>query len=207
MDVTEVFFSSDHHFGHERILELSGRPFGSIEEHDEAFVANHNQAVNPQGLTIFLGDVALGDRARGLALLSRMNGRKILIAGNHDKCFFGASNGHSHVQTYMDAGFELVVPWMSFKLPQTAKGRRGREVLLSHFPYDGDSQGEDRHSGARLRDEGVPLVHGHVHGEYKHRRSQATGAMQINVGVDVWDYHPVSAREVASLFDELEVSS
>lgn len=199
---TEVFATSDTHFGHERNLVLSNRPFATIEEHDECLISNWNSVVPTDGLTFIVGDAFLGDRLRLMhAYLPRLNGRKILVSGNHDKTFAGSASGWKHVRSYLDAGFEQVMAWGTYKLPPTRPDRTGRTVLMSHFPYDGDSRGVDRHSGARLRDEGQVLLHGHVHGKFKTHRSAATGALQVNVGVDVWDYTPVSMTTLAHLID------
>lgn len=196
--MAETFLTSDQHFGHARVLDLSERPFDSIEEHDEALIAHHNAMVrHDDDITWFLGDYALGDRDRGLGYLSRMRGRKFLVTGNHDACWPGTTGGYKHIARYMAAGFEVVVPYARIKLPPLRPGEAGQKVWLSHFPYDGDSHGADRHSGARLRDEGEPLIHGHVHDEYTSRLSAATGAVQVNVGVDRWFYFPAPATEVA----------
>lgn len=198
--MAQVFFTADLHFGHDRIRDLAGRPFTSVEEMDEALIENWNTVVRrPEDIVWVLGDYALGDRTRGLGYLSRLNGRKMLVSGNHDKCFVGASDGWKHVETYRSVGFEIVTPWAHTKLPPVAPNEPGRKVFLSHFPYDGDSYGPDRLSGARLRDEGAPLIHGHVHEEFVVRRSKETRAVQVNVGVDVHDYRPVSAEQVAAL--------
>jgi calcineurin-like phosphoesterase family protein len=92
-----------------------------------------------------------------------------------------------------------------------AYGRRrieGREVLLSHFPYTGDtpSRGQDRHLQHRLRDYGVPIIHGHVHSPQRVTRSSVrtdwgmrTNTLQVHVGVDAWDLAPVSLEQVAAI--------
>lgn len=203
----DVFFTADLHFGHARILELCGRPFASVEEMDEALVARWNDVVRkPDDIVWVLGDYALGDWRRALGHLARLNGRKLLVAGNHDRCFFGSSDGWKHVAAYHQAGFELVAPWARTKLPSLAPETRGRKVLLSHFPYDGDHADEDRFSSARLRDTGEALVHGHVHEEWTVRRSALTRAVQVNVGVDRWDFRPVPATEVAELIAARETA-
>lgn len=195
-----TWFTADTHLGHTRILELgTGRPFGTIEEHDRAYIDAHNDVVGDEDLTWFLGDYALGDRAAGLAKLSQMRGRKRLVIGNHDACFLADPKGPERIGDYLDAGFEAVVPFARVRLPALTKNGPKQAVWLSHFPYDGDSHGPDRHSGARLRDEGQPLVHGHVHDEWTVRASRATGAVQVNVGVDRHGFAPVSAEAVAAL--------
>src|ERR1017187_8378616 len=58
--VMATWFTADQHFGHKRIIELSGRPFGSVEEMNEAVVDRWNAVVAPDDLVWVLGDFALG---------------------------------------------------------------------------------------------------------------------------------------------------
>jgi calcineurin-like phosphoesterase family protein len=198
--VSTVFFTSDLHFQHARIVGLSERPFGSVEEMDEHLIARWNSVVlHPTDIVWVLGDYTLGDRARGLSYLSRLNGRKMLVSGNHDKCWVGSLNGHKYIREYMDAGFEVVTPFAQVKLPPTRYDRPGRTVSLSHFPYTADHRPVPRHLNWRLHDDGETwLVHGHVHTEYLVRERG------VNVGVDRWDYAPVPAATVAALIDAVE---
>ena len=50
----------------------------------------------------------------------------------------------------------------------------------------------------RFIEQRQPLVslHGHVHESYRHSRSHR-GTWGVNVGVDVWDYRPVSEDALA----------
>jgi hypothetical protein len=54
----------------------------------------------------------------------------------------------------------------------------------------------------RLRDEGLPLLHGHVHEAFREARTPR-GTRGINVGVDVWDYFPVSEQRLAEHLEQL----
>lgn len=84
------FVISDHHFHQDNIYRFTNadgsrvRPWAeNAAEGDEMMIEAHNSVVRKNGDTVyFLGDVAM--RPRGLDLLSRMNGRKVLIRGNHD---------------------------------------------------------------------------------------------------------------------------
>ena len=84
-----VFLASDHHFGHEKICTVFKRPDGSplrpfscAGEMDEEMIKRHNEMVKPTDKCYFLGDVAINRKA--LKTLSRLNGDKVLIKGNHD---------------------------------------------------------------------------------------------------------------------------
>lgn len=74
------FLASDTHLGH-RLMERT-RPWNTLEEHDEAIIANWNKVVSPKDLVWHLGDVVMNRNK--LHLVGRLNGRKKLVMGNHD---------------------------------------------------------------------------------------------------------------------------
>ena len=83
-----VFLVSDTHFGHAgvcRFLREDGsklRPWDNPEDMDEAMVQAWNERVRPNDKVYHLGDVVINRKA--LTTLSRLNGDKVLIRGNHD---------------------------------------------------------------------------------------------------------------------------
>jgi calcineurin-like phosphoesterase family protein len=79
-----TFFTSDHHFGHVRILELSSRPFKDVDEMDEKLILNWNSVVQPGDVVWHLGDIMMGTKPPE-TYLDRLNGTIHLVLGNHDK--------------------------------------------------------------------------------------------------------------------------
>ena len=84
-----VFLVSDTHFGHKGVCHFTRkdgvtklRPFDTPEEMDEFMVKTWNERVKPNDKVYHLGDVVINRRA--LQTLSRLNGDKVLIRGNHD---------------------------------------------------------------------------------------------------------------------------
>ena len=84
-----TFLVSDTHFGHAgvcRFLRDDGvtklRPWDDPAEMDEAMIKNWNERVRPNDKVYHLGDVVINRRS--LQTLSRLNGDKVLIRGNHD---------------------------------------------------------------------------------------------------------------------------
>ena len=84
-----VWLVSDTHFGHEKTCTVFKRadgtplrPFASAEEMDETMVARWNERVRPNDKVYHLGDVVINRKS--LKILSRLNGDKVLIKGNHD---------------------------------------------------------------------------------------------------------------------------
>ena len=80
----KVFFTSDTHFFHTRIIKHVGRPFGSIEEMNEALINNWNRVVPKDGYVFHLGDFCIGKISEWNSILDKLKGNIYLVAGNHD---------------------------------------------------------------------------------------------------------------------------
>jgi calcineurin-like phosphoesterase family protein len=179
-----VWFTSDLHLGHARIIELCRRPFADLDEMNEAIIRRWNERVASGDRVFVLGDVALGQIAESLPLVGRLNGTKLLVPGNHDRCWSGNHRIRPIDRSrYEGVGFTI--------LPEL---HRHGDWWLCHFPTAGDSHDEDRYVNHRPTiPEGEWLVHGHVHEKWK------VNGRQINVGVDVWDFRPVHEDEVRAI--------
>ncbi|TCN33772.1 hypothetical protein EV184_10278 [Sinorhizobium americanum] len=79
-----IYFTSDTHFGEQRVLNIDRRPFSSLAEHDAALIANWNDTVSPEDEIWHLGDFASKKKGFADDLLSQLNGSKHLIVGNND---------------------------------------------------------------------------------------------------------------------------
>ncbi len=78
-----IFFTADTHFGQQRTLELSKRPFLSVEEMDRVIVKNWNATVKPNDSIYHLGDWgALNQEIR-----DQLSGEiKFLPSQDYDQC-------------------------------------------------------------------------------------------------------------------------
>ena len=84
-----VFLVSDTHFGHAGVCHFTRndgvtklRPWTDPDEMDEDMVKRWNETVRPNDKVYHLGDVVINRKA--LKIMSRLNGDKVLIRGNHD---------------------------------------------------------------------------------------------------------------------------
>ena len=84
-----VFLVSDTHFGHAGVCRFTHgdtgvkiRPWTDPDEMDEAMVKLWNERVKPNDKVYHLGDVVINRKSLGI--MSRLNGDKVLIRGNHD---------------------------------------------------------------------------------------------------------------------------
>jgi len=80
-----LYFTSDLHFGHKNIIDICNRPFKDIEEMDEILIYNWNSIIKNSDTVFILGDFCwkLNDKTIK-HYISRLNGNKIFIKGNHD---------------------------------------------------------------------------------------------------------------------------
>lgn len=186
-----LWLTADLHLGHANIIGYCDRPFEAVAEMDERLVERWNERVGGGDTVFVLGDVALGPIKASLGLVRRLAGHKLLVAGNHDRCWAGNGTAKAHAwhERYLDAGFAEV------RQGTIEVDVSGRRVRAGHFPYEGDSHDEDRFTKHRPRDDGGWLLHGHVHDRWRQR-----GRM-INVGVDAWDYRPVHEDDVVALIE------
>jgi calcineurin-like phosphoesterase family protein len=70
------------HLGHEAIAKWRG--FNDSYHHDEYLIQQWNKVTNKKDLTYILGDVTM-ETSKHYYLLDRLNGRKKVVLGNHDK--------------------------------------------------------------------------------------------------------------------------
>jgi len=186
--MADIFFSSDHHFFHERIIGYANRPFHTVGEMNECMIERHNEIVRSQDHIYFLGDVTMlrDNQGRGLGILRRMNGHKRLIMGNHD---------HYAMKFYLEH-FEKVMAM------NVIGGLR-----FTHIPVHPISMGNV-----------LGNVHGHIHqNDSPHpvmwidRKTQKLKVQPyINISVEVTGYRPVNLdwliKEAKRLSDEGEES-
>lgn len=106
---------------------------------NEAMIREWNDCVQPEDTVYILGDVAFLSAQKAVAILRRLNGRKILIKGNHDRKLLNDSefrNCFAEIHDYLDINYE------------------GHKIIMCHYPiYDHDGAGR-----------GSLMLHGHRHG-------------------------------------------
>ena len=81
-----TFYIADWHYNHANILSYDNRPFKTVEEMDAALVERWNATVTSADTVYVLGDMFWGGETKAVPVLDSLNGKKILIKGNHDRC-------------------------------------------------------------------------------------------------------------------------
>jgi calcineurin-like phosphoesterase family protein len=139
--MTDIWFTSDTHFGHKNIIKFCNRPFKSIQEHDEILIQNWNSLVKQNDEVYHLGDFVLERREYAEKILKRLNGRIRFIRGNHDKVMKGE----------ILKRFEWVKDYYEMKGPDK------RKIVLCHYAFE--VWNKSHHGSWHL--------HGHSHGTLK----------------------------------------
>lgn len=80
----KIWVWSDTHFFHTNIIEFSNRPYVNVQQMNEHLVANFNEYVGENDISIWVGDVGFKGDGFINELLDQCNGYKILVVGNHD---------------------------------------------------------------------------------------------------------------------------
>lgn len=134
--MSEVFVCADLHFYHKNIITYENRPYPDVESMNWGLIKNWNSVVKKDDTVFVLGDVCFCSAAKAKEFVGQLNGRKVLIMGNHDR---GRSVG-----TWLDVGFDVVSPW-----PIIYKDR----IVMIHEPPEN-------------LNEPAPYfyIYGHVHG-------------------------------------------
>lgn len=183
-----IYFTSDQHFGHANIITYCERPWDSVEAMNQGLVDRWNERVKPEDRVHMLGDLCWGRVDKYAHYLEQLNGEKFLTPGNHDTVWEGN-------RTQRDKGVLASLGIQVMPSQWTFYAWPDYEFQVCHFPF----QDEARHTSAY--DEYLPetdgrwLLHGHVHGAWTARPERR----EINVGVDVWDWSPVSLEEIVEI--------
>ena len=183
------WFTADLHLGHRNIIDYCNRPFADVAEMNRVLITNWNKTIGHDDTVWVVGDFALGKIDETLRMVRQLNGRKVLVAGNHDRCWHGHKRrADGWTERYLDAGFDKIIQGET-----TVDLPNGTTATICHFPYRGDSHATDRFAEHRPNNTGGWLIHGHVHDRWR------LSNRMINVGVDVNDYRPLAADTIADL--------
>jgi len=156
-EAKRIWFTSDLHLLHPKIVDICDRPV-KVEDHDDWIIDTINQKVGKKDDLYILGDVSLGSKTKTEALLSRINGRKHLILGNHDK-----NIKHS---TY----FKNIWERKDFKF--NSPSYPNIHIVLDHYPL----------ASWNRKVHGSMHLYGHVHGRFDNR------GLSFDIGIDANDF-------------------
>lgn len=171
------YFISDTHFHHTNIIEYCDRPFSSIEEMNEYLIEKWNSKVDPGDHIYHIGDIALCRPKKLKKILDRLNGKIHLIRGNHEGTALKCSEYFEWIKDHYVLNLNH---WSWFKDCNI-------QVVMMHYPIEA---WYNCHYG-------TIHVHGHVHSG-----NVQTMKNRFDVGVDSWNYEPISIVEIVENLDQ-----
>lgn len=174
-----VWFTSDRHFGHSNIIKFCNRPYTNSQEMDEDLIAKHNSVVSPDDDVYDLGDFAFGRGVEydyALYCLTRLNGHKHFIKGNHDKILSEIYRKQKNLfSSYRDGYVEVTI--------------EAQPIVLCHY-----AMREWHHSLS-----GTWHLYGHTH-----NKLMGFGK-SFDVGVDAQNFYPISFEQVKAKMDRIPI--
>lgn len=167
-----IYFTSDLHLGHRGIIEMQNRPFANLEEMNRALICNYNSIVHKNDKVYILGDISHHlPLEQANEMIERMNGKRILIKGNHDK-------------GYKQELFEEICDFKTVSLNHV-------RFALMHYPM----------LSWPKKNSGSIQLHGHIHADAAYNcQNRAEGILRYDVGVDANHFYPVSVKQIIEFF-------
>jgi calcineurin-like phosphoesterase family protein len=165
----KVFFTSDTHFNHAKCRELFRTGrFSTLDEMNETIIDRWNSRVTKGDRVYHLGDFALGSPKAAADILSRLNGRIFLIRGNHETV--------AEHKLCRDR-FLWIRDYFGLKVGE-------QKIYLCHYAF----------RTWNYSHQGSWHLYGHSHGTLP----ESETSRSFDIGVDTWDFYPVSFDEVAA---------
>jgi len=171
--------TSDPHYGHKNIIQYANRPFESVHHMNESMIENYNSMITKDDIVLWCGDCFFCPKEDARKIMDRLNGRKILVLGNHDRSA-GSMAG---------IGFDIVMNEFVMVVG-------GRVVRVCHYPYARQTKDERYLDRRPEKIKGELLIHGHTHSH------ETVNGTSIHVGVDSWNYRPALMNEIESIINE-----
>lgn len=164
--MTDIWFTSDNHFGHENAITLCNRPFGSVEEMNEIMIERWNLKVKKNDIVYHLGDFTLGNDAG--KYFDRLNGTIFILKNrwHHDKRWLNKKGEYLLRVNFLEPIYRIRIDYA--------------KIILCHFPIE-DWEG--------MWNDSIHL-HGHSHGNSKIKFNR------IDVGVDCWKFCPINLEQI-----------
>lgn len=183
--MSEIYFTSDLHFNHDKDFIYGPRGYKNAIEASEDILKNINELVKEDDTLYILGDIMLKDNEEGIKCFNRINCNNIhIILGNHDT----------------EARMELYKtnPKVKEMVYATMLKHEKWTFFLSHFPsltgnYNASKKGEI-----------IFNICGHVHTKDKFLHMKQ-GLCCYHVELDCHDNKPVNIKDIEkdiSLFME-----
>lgn len=188
-----IYFTSDLHLGHGNCINLCSRPFDGLAQMDEALISNWNARVNNSDTVYIVGDL-IWESADPIGYLKRLNGRKFLIAGNHDIKWLKKS-GMARVDAAGNVEFRDFAEYFINIAQYVQTKINNITVTLCHYPMYEWKASRKLGSVKKLGYH----IYGHIHNSTDEKYAPLFVLPHaLNAGADVNGFAPVTFDELVS---------
>lgn len=177
-----IYFTSDHHWGHQAVIHMSNRPFDNVHEMNMYMIEQWNNTVNPDDEVYYLGDFMYKMNPNKFVqhVLNNLNGKIYLINGNHDKRYL--NKYEQRVEWIKD------VEYLEYKHED-----KTYNFVLFHYPiysWNGIWRGHIH-------------LHGHTHKNTNDIYFKPPISERIlNVNCEFFDYKPLSIVKIIDIMKD-----
>lgn len=179
-----TWYTSDLHFGDPKVLDKHDRPFNSLEEHDAFLILSWNSTVTSGDRVFILGDVLGPDT--DASILASLNGEINLVPGNWD-----------------EGRLEEIRPYVRAIWPYAKGGflrMHDYDAIPAIFSHEALTVMQMGAFSEKFEEDFLLNIHGDVHNDHLVREDGEY--CWINVGVDFWDYAPVSSETLWEMAED-----
>ena len=146
LQMSNLFFISDTHFGHKAVIQFCNRPFSSVEEMNERLIENWNSVVRDQDEVIHVGDVMFAGKPN--LILPRLKGNKKLVLGNHDhyknlKVYFNKFYGAKYQSTMLVTHVPVHINCLGKRFTHNIHGHLHQNNVQCRMEYVQESNNGD----------------------------------------------------------------
>ena len=184
------WITSDHHFGHKAILTFTPKryndnkqEFKSIEEHDQNLINKWNSLISSEDLVYYLGDFAYKCNINyAQYIFWSLNGRKILICGNHDNRL---------AKKFINCWEEI---HQLLRIEIIKENGSKQPILLGHRPF-------------LTWESKCWHFHGHTHGNIEHLNKKLVVPdhhfilIRKDIGIDTNNGYPYNLNNLIKLYE------
>lgn len=174
-----TYFTADTHFRHNNIIRFEDRPFLSLEDMEDTIAERWNNTVSDDDTIYIVGDFVFGGYTRWVEVLEKLNGKKILIEGNHDNS--------KVTKRLLQEGYFQELHEVGIKMKV-----QGYTLWLSHYPME---------IGIRPS---KYSIHGHIHSLPSTLLNQVNVGVDSPHLKHVPFGQPISLEQLVEILDERE---
>lgn len=176
-------WTADLHLGHPAIIKYCNRPFKDVHDMNSKLTKFANERIHEEDSVVHVGDFCTRGVAKGVEglrlkysdYIKDFRGNWTLIEGNHDS--------QNKTKTLARSMFVQI---------------SGFNVFVSHYPTESFYNIYDKDMLNYVKKYCNFALVGHVHDKWSIKVCE--GIININVGVDVRNYRPITDEEVALLY-------